>query len=92
MLLGYTVVRVCASASDLACFTRLFFLMRGWGLGTQLLKCSNTLEVGKAIEATIGDLWETVEHFLVIPSLVPRPPPFFVLWFAFSIFGYLELR
>ena len=37
-LLGYTVLGVCASPRNLTWFTRPFFLMRGWDLGTQLLK------------------------------------------------------
>ena len=33
-LLGYTVAKVCVSPGKSTCFTRLFLLMRGWGVGT----------------------------------------------------------
>ena len=36
MLLGYTVTRACASPRNSTWFTRPFFLVRGWGLGTRL--------------------------------------------------------
>ena len=34
MLLGYTATRACAGSRSLIQFTRLFFLVRGWSLGT----------------------------------------------------------
>ena len=34
MLLGYTAARACAGSRSLIQFTRLFFLVRGWSLGT----------------------------------------------------------
>ena len=36
MLLGYTVAKALASQRNLTCFTRLFLLVRGWGLGMRL--------------------------------------------------------
>ena len=37
MLLGYIVAKVCTSPRILTSFTRLFLLMRGWGLGARLI-------------------------------------------------------
>ena len=36
MLLGYTVAKACASSGNSTWFTRLFLLVRGWGLGMRL--------------------------------------------------------
>ena len=37
MLLGYTVAEAPASPRNSTWFTRLFLLMRGWGLGMRLV-------------------------------------------------------
>ena len=37
MFLGYIVSKACASPRNLTWFTRLFLLVRGWGLGTRLV-------------------------------------------------------
>ena len=37
-LLGNTVAKVCASPRNSTWFTRLFLLVRGWDLGTRLVK------------------------------------------------------
>ena len=40
IMLSYTVARVCTSPRSLTWFTRPFFLVRGWGLGTRLVCAS----------------------------------------------------
>jgi len=40
MLLGYTITKAPSSPRNSTWFTRLFLLVRGWGLGTRLPICT----------------------------------------------------
>ena len=57
VFLGYTVKRACPSPRNSTWFIRLFFLMKGCGLGTRLDVCNNVMLVVKEFNCPKKFCW-----------------------------------